>query len=103
IAPSTRPTVALNKVIVRFLAISPPLKRSASAAATAAGAGRKSLLTSPALQTTCHANPKRIRGTMRTTPRFAENKSLSGFFIATSGDQRLTAHRQPDPEVAMKK
>src|SRR5690242_1773756 len=96
-APRARPTAALNNVIVRFLVISPPLNRSTRAAATADGAGRKSLLTSPALQMTSHTSPKRIRGAMRTSPRLAEVKNLSSFVIALSGGQGLTPHRQPDP------
>src|SRR5262245_51935596 len=95
-APRMRPTAALNKVIVRFLVISPPLNKSASAAATAPGAGRKSLLTTPAAQMVCHISPKRIRGATRTSPRLAANINWSGFVIMLSGGQGLTPHRQPD-------
>src|SRR5262245_61563005 len=91
-----RPTAALNKVIVRFLLISPPLNKSASAAATAPGAGRKSLLTSPAVQTMCHISPKRIIEATRTSPRPAADMNPSGLLIALSGDQGLTSNRQPD-------
>src|SRR5262245_66550384 len=91
-----RPTAALNKVIVRFLVISPPLNKSASAAATAPGAGRKSLLTTPVVQMVCHISPKRITGATRTSPRLAADINWSGFVIVLSGGQGLTPHRQPD-------
>src|SRR5262245_20767447 len=95
-APRTRPTAALKKVIVRFLAISPPVKRSASAAATAPGEGRKSLLTNPALRMACHISPKRMSGATRTSPTHRQSPSSSGFVIALSGGQGLAPHRQPD-------
>src|SRR5262245_43525191 len=96
-APSSRPTAARNNVIVRFLAISPPEKRSTNAAATATGDGRKSLLTSCALQTNCHTSPKRRRGAIRTSQCAPEKKGLlRKFVILPPGRECLAPHREPD-------
>src|SRR5262245_56795466 len=96
-APSSRPTAARNNVIVRFLAISPPENRSTNAAKTASGDGRKSLLTSCALQAKCHTSPKRMRGAIRTIQRAPENKGLlRKFAIPPPRRQCLAPHREPD-------
>src|SRR5262245_21488844 len=96
-APSSRPTAARNNVIIRFLAISPPEKRSTNATATASGDGRNSMLTSHELQAKCHTSPKRRRGAIRTSQCAPEKKDLlRKFVILPPGRECLAPHREPD-------
>src|SRR4029077_3945533 len=92
-APTKRPAAARKSVTKRFLAMSPPEKRSAKAAATGIGLGRKSRLTKPELQSNCQPAPNSTSGTARPVKRTAQtNVPLRALGILLSGGERLAAH-----------